>query len=89
MVALPPNYKPHPVTEMDREISLICWGFTLGFGFLTCWKAWKQTMRVNRKIRLRSLYIWFLWLDILGSFGFGLGAWFYMQEHVRHGYGYS
>lgn len=86
MISLPPGYKPHPVTDLDREISLICWGFTIGFGILTSRGAWKQTQRVSSEFRIRSRYIWFLWIDIIGSFGFGIAAWFYMQQHVKHGY---
>lgn len=86
MIPLGENYTPPPVTDRDREISLILWGFSLGFGFLTCWKAYKQTMKVNPKCRLRSVYVWLIWIDLLGSFGFGIGAWFFMQGHVKAGW---
>lgn len=86
VVPLGPNYKPFPVTERDREIALIAWGFSLGFGYLTAYKAFKQTMRVDAAVRWRSLYVWLIWIDIFASFGFGIGGWFFMQQHVKHGF---
>lgn len=85
-ISLGEGYVNPEITDRDREISLICWGFTLGFGFLTVWKAVKQTLKVNRNCRLRSMYLWLVWADICGSFGFGISAWFYMQGHVKPGW---
>lgn len=86
MIPLDKSYERFPVNDRDREISLILWGFSLGYGFLTAWKAYKQTMKVNPSCRIRSVYVWLIWLDILGSFGFGMGAWFFMQVHVKPGF---
>lgn len=83
MISLPPGYKPCPVTDLDREISLTCWGFTIGFGILIIRGAWNQTKQVTNRFRIRSPYIWFLWIDIICTFGFGCSAWFYMEQYVK------
>ncbi|KAF8464684.1 hypothetical protein BDZ91DRAFT_821818, partial [Kalaharituber pfeilii] len=84
--ALGKHYVPLSITEKDREICLILWGFTIGFGFLTVWKAFKQTMKVNSGCRHRSMYVWLIWLNILGSLGYGVSGWLFIQKHVKHGF---
>ncbi|KAI5778164.1 hypothetical protein EDC01DRAFT_376485 [Geopyxis carbonaria] len=80
------NFTPIPISETDIEISLIAWGFTLGFGFLTAWKAWKQTMRMNRTQRYRSAYFWLVWAEVLSNAGYGCGSWLYLKHHVQPGF---
>lgn len=71
---------PGVITKTDLEIASICWGFTLGFGFLTTWEAVKQTVRSRSP--LRSIYIWLVWGEIIVGLAFGIVAYLLLTEDV-------
>lgn len=74
---LSPNYVPQPVTKADMSLASICWGFTLGFGFLTTWEAIQQTMRARDP--LRSVYVFMIWGEILVCLAFGIICWWHLD----------
>ncbi|KAJ5587838.1 uncharacterized protein N7459_003603 [Penicillium hispanicum] len=58
---LSPHFVLPPVTENDMVIASLAWGFTVGFGWLTTWKAVRQTLQIQKRkgIRvLKSAYVW-------------------------------
>ncbi|KAJ4264361.1 hypothetical protein NW762_005559 [Fusarium torreyae] len=64
-------------TTTDIKIASIAMGFTLGFGLLTVWEAWKQTRR-NRN-PLRSTYIYMLWGEILANLIIAIIGWIFLD----------
>ncbi|KAH0613514.1 uncharacterized protein H6S33_005400 [Morchella sextelata] len=77
-----PNYKPLELQKRDHEISLIAWGFTLGFGYLVAWKGYKQTSRIPRRKRFKSMYFWLIWGEVISVFGYGCLTWLHVSEYV-------
>jgi hypothetical protein len=65
---LSPHYKTQEVTRGDLVIASTALGFTIGFGWLTTWKAIKQTSQVydrhGRRV-FRNAYIIMVWLELL------------------------
>ena len=61
----------------DHKIASMAMGFTLGFGLLTVWEAWKQTRR-NRN-PLRSTYIYMLWGEIAANLAIAIIGWVFLD----------
>ncbi|KAL4731515.1 hypothetical protein ACLX1H_000485 [Fusarium chlamydosporum] len=61
----------------DIKIASMAMGFTLGFGLLTVWEAWKQTRR-NRN-PLRSTYIYMLWGEIAANLIIAIIGWIFLD----------
>jgi hypothetical protein len=75
MSLLSPNFVLQEVTTDDLIIAGICWGFTLGFSWLTAWTAVKQTWQVWKRTKggiWRNAYVWMIWLEILVCLAFGI-----------------
>lgn len=83
------NYKPEPVTRSDIYISSIAWGFTLGFSFLTCVTAGRQTWTVWKRTKRVSTYIVLIWSEMIVSTAFGFICWFYLAGSFPPRYDYS
>ncbi|KAH6951437.1 hypothetical protein DER45DRAFT_383334 [Fusarium avenaceum] len=64
-------------TTSDIKLASIAMGFTLGFGLLTVWEAWKQTRR-NRN-PLRSTYIYMLWGEIAANLIITVIGWVFLD----------
>ncbi|GAB7355185.1 hypothetical protein MBLNU459_g5743t2 [Dothideomycetes sp. NU459] len=82
---LSPHFVQEPVTENDLVVASLCWGFTLGFGFLTVWTAIKQTRSVSRRhgaSRLNTPYVWMIWLEILVCLSFSIICWMYIRGYI-------
>ncbi|KAI5838193.1 hypothetical protein DFP73DRAFT_566120 [Morchella snyderi] len=77
---IPDNYVAQEVTKADMNIASICWGFTLGFGFLTTWEAIRQTNRARDP--LRSVYIWMIWLEIFVCLAFSIICWIHIDGNI-------
>ncbi|KAK6002746.1 hypothetical protein QM012_001496 [Aureobasidium pullulans] len=74
------NYVLQKVTLDDLTIASLCWGFTLGFGFLTTWKALKQTTAMYRRYgRLNNAYVWMIWAEIAVCLAFSIICWLYLR----------
>lgn len=71
------------LTELERELTLIAWGILIGFGYLTGWKAYRQTSTISREKRYRSPYFWWVWMDYVSIMVFGVLAWILNQKHIR------
>ncbi|KAH8653073.1 hypothetical protein BGZ60DRAFT_496652 [Tricladium varicosporioides] len=85
---LPKNYVPLVVTLSDIKLASLAWGFTLGVGALTCWKALKQTQRIVRTKRLRSIYVWMIWGEILACLIFGIICWLHLNGNIPPSFGF-
>jgi len=75
MALLSPSFVLQEVTRNDIIIASTCWGFTLGFGWLTTWMAGKQTYQAWKRTKsgiFRNPYIWMIWLEILVCLSFGI-----------------
>ncbi|KAK4120179.1 hypothetical protein N657DRAFT_625393 [Parathielavia appendiculata] len=67
----------------DIKLAGIAFGFTLGFGFLTVWKAIKQTMAVSSP--RRSIYVILVWIEIFSNMAIAIMAWLLMEEVLPSG----
>lgn len=70
-------------TKTDYQVASLAAGFTLGFGILTVWEAWKQTRR--NKNPIRSPYIWMLWGEIMANVVLAILAYLYLDGTVTPG----
>ncbi|KAI4851268.1 hypothetical protein E4T44_02234 [Aureobasidium sp. EXF-8845] len=68
-------------TSGDLQLAAAAAGFSLGFGFLTVVRAYKQT-RANRAPS-RSMYIYMLWGEILANLILGVLTWLYLKDVVK------
>ncbi|KAH0606444.1 uncharacterized protein H6S33_004105 [Morchella sextelata] len=77
---IPDRYVLQEVTRTDMNIASICWGFTLGFGFLTTWEAIRQTNRARDP--LRSVYIWMIWMELFVCLAFSIICWIHLDGGI-------
>ncbi|RPB03848.1 hypothetical protein L873DRAFT_1760369 [Choiromyces venosus 120613-1] len=77
MALLSPHFVLQEVTKGDLSLASICWGFTLGFGFLTTWEAIRQTLRARNP--WRSIYVWMIWGEIFVCLAFSIICWLYLD----------
>lgn len=77
---IPPTYVAQQVTRTDMNVASICWGFTLGFGFLTTWEAMRQSLRARDP--LRSTYVWMIWLELLVCLAFSIICWIHLDGGI-------
>ncbi|KUJ13530.1 uncharacterized protein LY89DRAFT_541454, partial [Mollisia scopiformis] len=85
---LSPDYVPLVVTNADIKLASVAWGFTLGVGALTCWKALKQTQRVVATKRFRSAYVWMIWGEILACLTFSIICWLHLNGNIPPSFGF-
>lgn len=64
----------------DIQVASVAAGFTLGFGFLTVWKAIQHTMRNRRP--WKSPYIYMIWGEIIANLCLGLIGWFFLDGQL-------
>ncbi|KAF2141496.1 uncharacterized protein K452DRAFT_40231 [Aplosporella prunicola CBS 121167] len=69
------------MSSTDIKIASIAFGFTLGFGYLTAWDAWKMTMR-NRN-PLRSLFVWMVWGELAVNLAIAIMAWLFLEGVIK------
>ncbi|KAG9740641.1 hypothetical protein KCU73_g9150, partial [Aureobasidium melanogenum] len=68
-------------TSGDLQLAAAAAGFSLCFGYLTVFRAYKQT-RANRA-PARSMYIYMLWGEILANLILGILTWLYLKDVVK------
>ncbi|KAH0350894.1 hypothetical protein KCU81_g2201, partial [Aureobasidium melanogenum] len=68
-------------TSGDLQLAAAAAGFSLGFGYLTVVRAYKQT-KANRA-PARSAYIYMLWGEILANLILGIMTWLYLKDVVK------
>jgi hypothetical protein len=69
----------------EFKIAGVAAGFTLGFGFLTVWKAIKQTSSI--KVPQRSTYVYLIWGEVLANLGIGIVGWLFLEGIIPDGLG--
>jgi len=69
------------MTSTDSKLSCIAFGFTLGFGYLTAWDAWKLTTRHRRP--LRSMFIFMVWGEIIVNLAIAIVAWLFLEGVIK------
>ncbi|CAZ86455.1 unnamed protein product [Tuber melanosporum] len=80
MALLSPHFELQEVTKHDMSLASICWGFTLGFGFLTTWEAIRQTIRARTP--WKSIYVWMIWGEIFVCLAFSIICWMYLDGTI-------
>ncbi|KAM0260066.1 hypothetical protein ACHAQJ_002990 [Trichoderma viride] len=61
----------------DIQVASLAAGFTIGFGFLTVWKAIQHTLRNRRP--WRSQYIYMVWGEIIANLCIGIIGWVFLD----------
>ncbi|KAL6894972.1 hypothetical protein GGI43DRAFT_124707 [Trichoderma evansii] len=61
----------------DIQVASLAAGFTLGFGFLTVWKAIQHTLRNRRP--WKSQYIYMIWGEIFANLAIGIIGWVFLD----------
>ncbi|KAK8926772.1 hypothetical protein H634G_10001 [Metarhizium anisopliae BRIP 53293] len=64
-------------TKQDIQVASLAAGFTLGFGFLTAWKAIQQTRRNKRP--WKSIYVYMIWGEIMANLAIGIIGWVFLD----------
>lgn len=64
-------------TKEDIQVASLAAGFTIGFGFLTVWKAIQQTLRNRRP--WKSIYIFMVWGEIIANLAIGIIGWVFLD----------
>ncbi|KAJ9659381.1 hypothetical protein H2198_003110 [Neophaeococcomyces mojaviensis] len=77
---IPADFEPQVNSPEDIKIAAIAWGFTLGFGYLTCSKALKQSHAVWERSHRISTYVALVWIEVLSSLTYGILAWLLMDN---------
>lgn len=82
MSLLPSTFVLQEVTPDDLAIASLAFGFTIGFGWLTCWTAARQTWRAYKRSGVdvwRNGYIWMIWLEISVCLSFAIICWLHLK----------
>ncbi|KKO99886.1 hypothetical protein THAR02_08021 [Trichoderma harzianum] len=61
----------------DIQVASVAAGFTIGFGFLTVWKAIQHTLRNRRP--WKSQYIYMVWGEIIANLSIGIIGWVFLD----------
>ncbi|EKG12910.1 hypothetical protein MPH_09957 [Macrophomina phaseolina MS6] len=69
----------------DIKISCIAAGFTLGFGYLTTWDAWKVTSSMRSPTR--SLFVWMVWSELVVNLAMAIIAWLFLLGYIKSAFG--
>jgi len=77
---IPHDFVPQASSPDDIKLAAIVWGFTLGFGFLTCSKAFKQSRMVWKRSHRITMYVALVWIEVFASLTFGILAWLLMDD---------
>lgn len=64
-------------SKQDIQVASLAAGFTLGFGFLTVWKAIQQTVRNRRP--WKSVYVYMIWGEIIANLAIGVIGWIFLD----------
>ncbi|RAL62690.1 hypothetical protein DID88_004533 [Monilinia fructigena] len=81
LTLLSSNYVPQPTSHGDLAIASIAFGWTLGFGWLTTWTAYKQTKRVRERYgitRVHTPYVVMIWSEIIVCLSFAIICWLHL-----------
>ncbi|QYS99374.1 hypothetical protein H0G86_006511 [Trichoderma simmonsii] len=61
----------------DIQVASVAAGFTIGFGFLTVWKAIQHTLSNRRP--WKSQYIYMVWGEIIANLSIGIIGWVFLD----------
>ncbi|KAF5854699.1 hypothetical protein ETB97_001079, partial [Aspergillus alliaceus] len=67
----------------EFKLAGVAAGFTLGFGFLTTWRAIKQT--TSHPQPHHSPFIVMVWGEILANIGIGVVGWLFLERIIPLG----
>ncbi|APA08460.1 hypothetical protein SS1G_02149 [Sclerotinia sclerotiorum 1980 UF-70] len=85
LTLLSPNYVSKPTSRADLAIASIAFGWTLGFGWLTAWTAYKQTRRVRQRYgitRVHTPYVVMIWSELVVCLTFSVVCWLHLFDDV-------
>lgn len=86
---IPDDFEPQVNSPGDVKLAAIAWGFTLGFGYLTCSKALKQTRMVWKRSHRINTYVALIWIEVFSSLTYGILAWLMMDNTIPMKYALS
>ncbi|KAF4312615.1 hypothetical protein GTA08_BOTSDO11893 [Botryosphaeria dothidea] len=72
-------------SQTDIKISCIAAGFTLGFGYLTTWDAYKVTSSMRNPVR--SLFVWMVWSELAVNLAMAIIAWLFLLGYIKSAFG--
>lgn len=85
---VPEHFKEQPPTEADMNFASIIWGLSLGVTIFNCGKAVRQTKStLDRRHRL-TMYITFIWLEVISSTVLGIIVWLYLDQIIKPSFEY-
>ncbi|OJD33153.1 uncharacterized protein BKCO1_3300088 [Diplodia corticola] len=72
-------------SQTDIKIACVAAGFTIGFGYLTAWDAWKVTSSMRNP--LRNLFVWMVWSELVVNAAMGIIAWLFLLGYIKSAFG--
>ncbi|KAM0200729.1 hypothetical protein ACHAPA_008171 [Fusarium lateritium] len=85
---VPEHFVEQPPTEADMNFASIIWGLSMGVSIFNCGKAVRQTKStLDRRNRL-TMYITFIWLEIISSTVLGIIVWLYLDQLIKPSFEY-
>ncbi|KAL1638029.1 hypothetical protein SLS58_009050 [Diplodia intermedia] len=72
-------------SQTDIKIACVAAGFTIGFGYLTAWDAWKVTSSMRDP--LRNLFVWMVWSELVVNAAMGIIAWLFLLGYIESAFG--
>ncbi|KAF4458193.1 hypothetical protein F53441_44 [Fusarium austroafricanum] len=85
---VPSNFKEEPPSDDDMNFASIIWGLSLGVTIFNCGKALRQTQAAIRRRNRLTLYITFIWLEVISSTVLGIMVWLYLRGIIRPSFQY-
>lgn len=80
---LPPWYVyAPPPTQLETDSASLILGASLVLAFFSLVQGALQTAAARRRQRLRSTYLYFVWITWLSSLLLSLTAWIYVEDLV-------
>lgn len=76
---MPDHFVAAESTLGDIKITSLAWGFQLGFTFLTAAKAGTQTLKIWRRTRRVTGYMFMIWVEVIVNTILGVLSWLYMD----------
>ncbi|KAK7465292.1 hypothetical protein VKT23_005271 [Stygiomarasmius scandens] len=71
-------FDPPVFTKLDVSLVSLVWGFTLGFGYFVVLHA----VRLTRRVKRFSIFIMLIWLELVGSFIYGIVSILYVNSAI-------
>ncbi|KAF4967843.1 hypothetical protein FSARC_4678 [Fusarium sarcochroum] len=85
---VPDHFKEEPPSVDDMNFASIIWGLSLGVSIFNCGKAFRQTRSAIMRRNRLTMYVTFVWLEIVSSFTLGILVWLYLRGILKPSFQY-